>query len=208
MRRLAIAVIASITFIVAACDGRDRQRNADAIDSVGMAPVDSTSEERQAGGLTDTTSEALGGDEWTVDARSEQPNAREIAYVGDVRVDEHEAFDRLVVEFDTIVAPGFRIEYTDGEARECGSGREIETAGAAVLEMRLEPAQGYTDDGRSSVSDRQRELSLGVLRELYVSCDFEAVFTIVLGVESRRPFRVFRLDDPGRIVVDVRKDSV
>lgn len=205
MRYSCVIFLTVVTLIIGGCERRDGQLNVDQRDTVVTAPSDRASEENVSGALTDTTSEALEDDVWTTDVRIERPDVREIAQVVDVRLDEHAAFDRLAVEFDSDSSPGFQIGYVGGDATECGSGRAIDPAGDAVLEIRIEPARGHTDDGQSSVADRQRELALGVLSDFYVSCDFEAVFTIVLGTDARRPFRVFRLDDPDRLVVDVRK---
>ena len=40
---------------------------------------------------------------------------------------------------------------------------------------------------------------------LYLTCDFEAVTTLVLAVRSPNRFRAFDLESPRRIVVDVEK---
>jgi hypothetical protein len=37
------------------------------------------------------------------------------------------------------------------------------------------------------------------------TCDFEAVVTWVLAVSSPEPFRVTRLENPSRVVVDIRQ---
>jgi hypothetical protein len=40
---------------------------------------------------------------------------------------------------------------------------------------------------------------------LYMTCDFEAMTTLVIAVRSPNDFRVFDLASPRRIVVDIRK---
>ena len=41
------------------------------------------------------------------------------------------------------------------------------------------------------------------MRELQLVEDFEALVVWVVGVDRPRPFNVFQLDDPDRLVIDV-----
>lgn len=120
-----------------------------------------------------------------------------------VRSGTHEGFDRVVFEFDARV-PGYHIEYIDRPVRKCGSGKVTQMAGDGWLEVRMSPARAHTEDGRSTVTERERMPNLTVLSELELTCDFEAVLTWVLGVESPNRYRVHELTGPPRLVVDVR----
>lgn len=121
-----------------------------------------------------------------------------------VRSGRHEGFDRVVFEFEGAAVPGYRLEYVDRPVRKCGSGHATEVAGQGWLEVRITPARAHNDQGRPTVTDRERRLSLGVLRELELTCDFEADVTWVLGVASPNRYRVQELSSPARLVVDVR----
>jgi hypothetical protein len=41
------------------------------------------------------------------------------------------------------------------------------------------------------------------VRELELVEDFEATLVWVIGVDQRRPFNIFQLDSPDRLVIDV-----
>jgi hypothetical protein len=77
-------------------------------------------------------------------------------------------------------------------------------AGDSWLEVRLVPADAHDEAGRALIADRERQMSLGVLRELEQTCDFEAHVTWVLGLASPNRYRVLELQSPPRLVVDVR----
>lgn len=120
-----------------------------------------------------------------------------------VRTDAHDGFDRIVFEFDNRV-PGYHIEYIDQPVRKCGSGRVTRMAGDGWLEVRMYPANAHTPEGRPTVAERERMPNLPVISELELTCDFEAVVTWVLGVESPNRYRVRELGNPPRLVVDLQ----
>ncbi len=100
--------------------------------------------------------------------------------------------------------PGYHVRYIDEQVVECGSGHSVDVVGNANLEIRLQPARGHDEQGRSTVDHDERSYDMPVLREAEITCDFEANFTIVLGLEQRQPFRVTEFESPPRLVVDIR----
>ena len=58
--------------------------------------------------------------------------------------------------------------------------------------------------GEATVNERERRLSLPILKELESTCDFEAHVTWVLGMASPNRYRVQELSNPARLIVDVR----
>lgn len=133
----------------------------------------------------------------------QRPDAR-VAVLRDVRAASQEGFDRVVFEFEGSEIPGYHVEYVDRPVRQCGSGEPEEVAGDGWLEVRLIPAQAHTEEGQPTVGERERHLSLPVLKELQSTCDFEAHVTWVLGVASPNRYRVLELSNPARLIVDVR----
>lgn len=119
-----------------------------------------------------------------------------------VRTARNEGFDRVVFEFQGAI-PAHRVEYVDRPVRKCGSGDATRVAGDGWLRVRFTPAQAHTDDGRPTVTQRERSLSLPVLREIELTCDFEGEVTWVIGVASPNRYRVLTLSGPARLVVDV-----
>jgi len=119
-----------------------------------------------------------------------------------VRAARNEGFDRVVFEFRDAV-PGYHVEYIDEPVRDCGAGEVRTIAGDGWLEVRLYPAVAHTEAGAPTVTERERALALPILRELELTCDFEAVVTWVLGTASPHRYSVLELRDPPRLVVDV-----
>jgi hypothetical protein len=120
-----------------------------------------------------------------------------------VREARHDGFDRVVFEFRGAV-PGYHLEYIDKPVRDCGAGNVVPIEGDGWLEVRLFPANAHDDAGRPLLPERERKVTLGVLREIERTCDFEAVVTHVIGLSVPNRYRVLELEDPSRLVVDVR----
>lgn len=124
-----------------------------------------------------------------------------------VRAARNEGFDRVVFELDGPDVPGYTVEYVSRPTHACGSGNEVEIGGQALLRIALVPAQAHDDNGQPTVQERERKPGLPVVREMQLTCDFEADVTWVLGLESANPLRVQELRAPARLVVDVRHGS-
>ena len=133
------------------------------------------------------------------------PGGRVATLVG-VETGRHPTFDRIVFTFAGEVLPGYHLEYVDRPVRRCGSGQTVELHGEGWLEVRLEPAAAHDEDGRPTVGDRRLEPALTVVLEAVLTCDFEAVVTWVLAVQSPNRYRVLELEDPARLVIDVRHE--
>jgi hypothetical protein len=102
--------------------------------------------------------------------------------------------------------PAYHVEYVDRPLVECGSGEQVVPVGDAWLEVRMEPLDAHTQEGQPTVPHRPvRTTGLEHIQALYLTCDFEAVTTLVIAVRSPSAFRAFSLESPRRIVVDVRR---
>ena len=127
----------------------------------------------------------------------------EVVLLTDVRVGRHQGFDRVTFEFAGSSRPGHHLEYVDRPVRQCGSGHPVPLAGDGWLEVRMELARGHDEEGNATLPG-ELDPGLPVLLEVERTCDFEGVVTYVLGVRSPNRYRVLDLDDPTRLVVDVR----
>ncbi len=130
----------------------------------------------------------------------------ETALLTDVRVARRPGYDRVVFEFENGI-PGYDVRYADRPVTADGSGQEVSVAGGAVLLVRMEPALDadlsqesapptYTGPARFSPAT-------AVVVELVRIGGFEAVLTWAIGVDDERPFRVTRVENPARIVIDI-----
>jgi hypothetical protein len=97
------------------------------------------------------------------------------------------------------------VEYVDRPVRQCGSGEPVPLSGDAWLEVRLEPARAHTEEGRATIAERRRTTAMPIALEMVQTCDFEAVVIWVLAASSPEAFRVIRLENPPRVVVDIRQ---
>jgi hypothetical protein len=169
-------------------------------DSAAPAPVSADSAPNGA-----APPESPAGAAWTagrVDVVRSQPGAVTLL---DLRAGVNDGFDRVVMEFTGPAAPGHRVEYVDRPVRECGSGRTVAMAGDGWLAITLRGTRAHTEAGRATVERRNRRVDMPVLRQIVVTCDFEGVVQIVLGVDSPNEFRVTELSDPARLIVDVHQ---
>jgi hypothetical protein len=124
-----------------------------------------------------------------------------------VRVGRHQGFERIVFEMAGDTLPGYRITYVDPPVVACGSGRQVSLTGKAVLLVRLEPAQAHDDAGHPTIEERRRKPGFATLREMALTCDFEGQVQWALGLDRRVPFRVLKLEDPARLVLDLQEGS-
>jgi len=131
----------------------------------------------------------------------------EIALVTDVRPNA-EGCPRVVFEFKDHVA-GYKIGYAEPPFTECGSGATIQTSSwhaTAFIDVHLEPSASVdlTHNGEQTYSGpRDIDANGAVLKHLKVTCDFEAVFDWIIGLDAKHDFKVSTLDNPARLVIDI-----
>ena len=132
----------------------------------------------------------------------------EQALLTDVRVGRHPGFDRVVFEFRNTV-PGYNVSYVKRPVLQDPSGLVVKVAGQFVLNVLMRNARDadlsregaprtYTGPDRFTPGTTQIE-------EVVRASEWEAVFVWVVGVKDRTAFRVIRLRDPPRLVVDSRR---
>lgn len=138
----------------------------------------------------------------TTEIRSQGPGGDH--EVRDVRVARHGDFDRFVVEFSGGGLPTWRVTPSTGPSTDCGSGREVELAGRSLLDVEFTSARAHTEEGRSTLSEREPSAGFPAIRRVHMTCDFEAHVSWALGIAEDPTFRVFELTSPPRLVVDVR----
>lgn len=142
----------------------------------------------------------------TSEIRQEQAGDYANATLTDVRFGPRASEDRAVFEF-TDAIPGFTVRFTD-QPTECGSGRAVDVAGDYFLEVSMSPAAAHDprdDDRRPTIEMTERTLQMPRIQGARQTCDHHAGVTWVLGLSERAPFRVLDLENPYRIVVDVRR---
>jgi hypothetical protein len=122
-----------------------------------------------------------------------------------VRVARQDGYDRVVFELagEQAGEPGWRVQYDDDPRRD-GSGDPVEVAGEATLVVYVDGAGYPTDTGQQEARSARVPADAEVVREVQLGSVFEGTYEAFIGTTRKAPFRVFRLADPARVVVDVR----
>ena len=128
-------------------------------------------------------------------------------WVTGVRTARHDGYDRVVFDLDGGGTAGWYVSYTD-DPRADGSGDPVPVEGQVFLQVVLR-GMGYPG------FDGIPEIDLGAtpgagtrgVTEVVPAGVFEGDQLAFIGLTGgRRPFRVFGLTDPVRVVVDVRDE--
>lgn len=192
-------VIVLLASLQAACTTSERDRTlAAAPDSQVAAELEAAA---PAAGVDRDTVEAA-SESWTAGRTAVEREPVGVATLQEVRAARHDDFDRVVFVFAG-GAPSYTIEYVDRPVRACGSGDTVELAGDGWLSVTFNPARAHTEAGEATITERDMRPGLPVVKQLRVTCDFEAYVTWVLGVGSPNRYRVMELHDPLRLVVDI-----
>ena len=124
-----------------------------------------------------------------------------------VRTARQPGYDRVVFTFGGTGTPGWRVEYTTSPTAE-GSGEPVALEGTVFLQVTLRGVGHPYDTGLAPFGDSTTRLpGTGTTRvaEIAPGGFFEGAQQAFIGLTgARRPFRVFALADPVRVVVDVR----
>ena len=123
--------------------------------------------------------------------------------VSDVRIGRHDGFDRVVLELGGQGTPGWDVRYVDAASSQ-GRGDAVELAGDAVLQVTVSGAGYPYDTGveefpRGSVSGQDTE----TVTEVVFDATYEGTSVAFVGTQTRAPFRVYLLEAPTRLVVEV-----
>jgi AMIN domain len=140
---------------------------------------------------------------WSKKPRSVTRSPSPAPEVTSIRVGQHPKFDRIVIDLDGKAA-GYSIRYVKNAHRD-PSGKVVHLLGPRTLLIVLSPANGHDiNTGDPTLTTPRRvKWRFDEVRETAVIGDFEAVFSVGVGLAHKTPFRVHTLHNPTRIVVDV-----
>ncbi len=174
----------TVPVVLTGCGGGEPDEQSS---SSATATESTSAEEPTAAGATDAPSFPGNADPDTAEASSDA-----LATVSDIRLGRHDAFDRVVFEVGGSGTPGWDVRYVD-QAVSQGSGDAVEVAGDAVLQVTL-TGMGYPYD------TGVEEYAGGPLTADETQVVTEVAF---VGTAGRTPFRVYALESPARVVVEV-----
>ena len=124
--------------------------------------------------------------------------------VSDIRVGGHDGFDRVVLEVGGEGTPGWDVRYVDQPSSQ-GKGDPVEVAGDAVLQLTLTGA-GYPYDTGVEEYSAAAPLSAPdteAVTEIVFDATYEGTTVTFVGTTTRAPFRVYLLEAPTRVVLEV-----
>lgn len=134
-----------------------------------------------------------------------EPSAGAQLLLTDIRLAGHDGFDRVVYEYEGEGTPGWNARYVD-EAVADASGLPVEVAGSSLIEVTIMGVR-YPEEGDDAYDGPSviRAEGTEVVTEVVDSSIFEGYHQSFVGLDSaeRLPFRVYLLEDPVRVVVDV-----
>jgi len=136
---------------------------------------------------------------------TEQPTGGPLG-VKVARVALQSGYDRVVIELGGKVAgqPGWRVSYVTKPTSD-GSGAPVAVKGAFYLHVAITGVGYPADTGVPEPTTRRiSPTDTKVVREVVLDGVFEGVYTAYVGLSAKKPFRVFRLSNPARVVIDVR----
>jgi hypothetical protein len=139
----------------------------------------------------------------TTQRSTQEPDPEGPLWVEDVRVGHHGSFDRVTFEIGGDGQAGWLIEYED-DPRSQGRGDPVEIAGDAVLRVALRGMPYPTMpgvppyEGPEQIRPERTEAIVEVIEDVL----YEGYYDFFIGLDAERPYRLERLDDPQRIVLD------
>jgi hypothetical protein len=138
-----------------------------------------------------------------------QPATREASAdaqvtVSEIRTGRQDGYDRVVLELGGTGTPGWDVRYVD-QAHSQGTGDPVEVAGEAVLQVTITGAGYPFDTGVEEWAGPDPLPGNGTRTVTEVAWDatFEGTSVAVVGTTGEAPFRVYALEDPTRVVVEV-----
>ena len=140
----------------------------------------------------------------TAEPDTAESSAGSLVGVTDIRLGRHDGFDRVVFEVGGEGAPGWDVRYVDAAVSQ-GSGADVPVDGEAVLQVTL-TGTGYPGDTgveEWAGPDPLRAGGTEVVTEVVWDGTYEGTSVAFVGTTARTPFRVYLLEAPARVVLEV-----
>ncbi len=112
----------------------------------------------------------------------------------------HATFDRFVVRAE-LATPGYDVRYVRRIVAD-PSGRPVSLLGAKRIRVRFNLAAGHDSHGTNLLPGTLTPRCPNLL-QVKKAGDFEGTVSFGLGLRTMTGFRVFRLTNPTRVVIDV-----
>jgi hypothetical protein len=194
------------TALLAACGNSTPATSPSA--STGEATSSSSASSAPTSAAASSAAEETGTDTPSFEGDT-QPATREaladaLLTVSDIRTGRQDGYDRVVLELGGTGTPGWDVRYVD-QASSQGSGDPVEVAGEAVLQVTVTGAGYPYDTGVDEWAGPNPLPGNGTqtVTEVVWDATFEGTSVAFVGTTGQAPFRVYALEDPTRVVVEV-----
>lgn len=147
------------------------------------------------------------GDTIPVNVKSNPDPFTGQALLKDVRMGVHPeegGWDRVVFEFQGASLPPATIQYVNSLSQ-CGSGAPVTLKGAAILQVRIGQAAAHDQNGNPTFTPQTIPGPGTTILEGKSACDFEGVVVWGLGIKGKQNFKVTTLQNPTRLVIDIKQ---
>ena len=210
IRRRAAAVLPTLALVAAVlsgCGDGDDDQDAGATSSPPSSSAPATTS-----GTASTGTPATEGDDSTdappfpanTEPDTGAASADSLVTVTEIRTGLHDGYDRVVFEVAGTGTPGWDVRYVD-EAASQGSGMAVPVEGDAILQVTISGVGYPTDTGIEEYDGSAPLPGAGteVVTEVVWDTTFEGTSVAFVGMTEETPFRVYLLQEPARVVLDV-----
>lgn len=170
-----------------------------------VSAVPETQPEAQAETRAQKLSAASDGGQFSTEqVRVTQPQPADLQ-LQDVRAGSHGDIDRVVFEYAGTGLPSYVAGYVD-TPRQQASGNVMEVPGAAHLEVNVQGTAGdmmRTDAPITAMGSKG--VAAGNIADVYLGSIFEADSQFFIGLDSQRGYKIYTLENPTRVVVDIAR---
>ncbi len=204
LRAVAVPLLSLLAapVLLAGCGGGGGQQSSSASLTASESPASSQS----TAGAANGTDGATDAPPFPANAEPDVQAASSGSFVtvSDIRLARQDGFDRVVFEVGGTGTPGWDVRYVDAASSQA-SGKPVDVAGAAILQVSL-TGIGYPQDTGVEPYASTGPLSAPGTKsvtEVVVDSTFEGTTVVFVGTAARAPFRVYLLENPTRVVLEV-----
>ena len=216
MTRRAAALLPAVALaaaFLAGCGGGDEEPDAGATTSAPSSSAPATTSGAAGTSTPAATDDGSTEDDGKTDAPpfpantepdTGQPSAGAFVTVTKIRTGLHDGFDRVVFEAAGTGTPGWDVRYVDSASGQ-GKGDNIPVQGEAILQVTINGVGYPTETGIEEVDGSVPLPGNGteVVTEVVWDTTFEGTSVAFVGLTEETPFRVYLLENPARVVIDV-----
>ncbi len=153
-----------------------------------------------------TTTEVCEGPVGTDPVEVDWPLKLAAIYGDTIRTGSHPCYERVVIEFAGAGDfPGYAVRYEGDPLTLGSSGEPVDIRGDANLVIFVGSWMGNEPDLYPG-PNRIFPTNVSLIEELSLLDNFESVMIWGIGLDKVRPFRVFTLREPDRLVVDISNE--